>query len=186
MREESREGSFWIIEISELDTIEESWCAMQSPGKLSVNREPFPSTDSTVMSPPSALPILRLTARPRPTPSLLLPLFCMIFVKGWKSLESWSLLMPRPESSTSISKHRFAFICELILTKPVLVYLIAFDMRLIRICFTLFTSVSMVSGWRLMNESSEIPFSFALKLRASKHSWTNSERLAFSELRTRD
>jgi len=116
-------------------------------GRVTMNFEPSHSLDWTIISPPKAFAICLLTAKPRPTPSGLQFLFSSIFVKGVKSLWNLSVGIPTPESSTII---HIIFselsIFALILIYPFWVYLIALEIRLMIIYFTLFPSVWIFQG----------------------------------------
>ena len=69
-------------------------------GRDRVNLEPFLFSDWTFISPPSAMAIFLLTARPSPTPSLFSYLLLLILVKGVNKRFSYSWDIPTPESST--------------------------------------------------------------------------------------
>ena len=112
-----------------------------------MNIDPYPSTEETSMSPPSALAMFLLTARPSPTPSLFICLFDCIFVNGVNNLTCYALLIPTPVSSTMINKRDCSWHnCPISLTYPVLVYFTELETRLMMICLNRFASVEMYSG----------------------------------------
>ena len=114
-----------------------------SSGIVTENTLPTPYVLSTFIVPPSISTKLLVIARPSPVPSIDVFLSASSlsnFVNKWESCSSF---IPRPVSFTIISKLHILSVFSTTTfksTRPLSVYLIAFDSKFDIICFTLFRS----------------------------------------------
>ena len=98
-----------------------------------MNLDPLPGVDWTEISPPMASASILQIVRPRPTPSVFISLNLLILVKAVNSSLSFEGSMPTPVSTTLIlilplKTEAFTLIY------PSLVYLMALEIKFIKIC----------------------------------------------------
>ena len=142
-------------------------------GRLTVKQEPLPSSDVTVMVPPSICTTSRVIDRPSPTPSLPCPLGRRVKASKMRWQSAW--LMPRPVSLTYIIRCCRGEILISTFTPPRSVYFTALPMRLLMICFTRNASLRHRSPQLGVSVPSVMsrPFSAAIGLNSSTQLFAN-------------
>ncbi len=146
---------------------------------LTVNIDPSPKVDFTSISPPISSAKLFTSESPNPVPSI-----CVILAvsctreNGSKAICDCALVIPTPVSATLIvNSQSFAFCSAQMITdtEPIDVYLIAFEMRFVSICFSFTESVSIVEGtFPSLRSVKQRPFNSAFGLNNSTLLSSNS------------